>query len=371
MFSKPSIKGLLGVMASVSLLLGLVFASFVVGSHRAYAASEDFYQQTNLVSDQPGVARFTDPNLVNAWGIAYGPTSPFWIADNHTGVSTLYNGSGQPFPVGSPLVVTVPLPGGGTSSPTGLVFNGTNDFVVSEGGKSGPSLFIFATEDGTISGWNPTVDLTHAILTVDNSASGAVYKGLAIGQNGSRNLIFATDFHNGKVDVFDTHFHWVKSFTDRSLPPLYAPFGIRDIGGLLYVTFAKQKLPDKMDDQAGPHHGFVDVFTTGGTMVKRLISHGVLNSPWGLTLTPSDFGPFSNALLVGNFGNGTINAFDPHSGAFLGTLKDKHGKQIVIDGLWGLIFGNGSLAGETDTLFFTAGPDDENHGLFGSIEFED
>jgi uncharacterized protein (TIGR03118 family) len=370
MSSKWGIKVLLGVMASVSLVLGLVFSFLVASPPYAQAVGSDFYQKTNLVSDQPGVARFTDPKLVNAWGITYGPTSPFWIADNHSGVSTLYNGNGQPFPVVSPLVVTVPLPGGGTSSPTGVVFNGTHDFVVSKGGKSGSSLFIFATEDGTISGWNPNVDLTKAILTVDNSSSRAVYKGLAIGRNGSRNLIFATDFHNGKVDVFDTHFHRVKSFTDRNVPSLYAPFGIQDIGGLLYVTFAKQKLPDKMDDEPGPHHGFVDVFRTDGTMLKRLISGGVLNSPWGLTLTPSNFGPFSHALLVGNFGDGTINAFDRDSGTFLGTLKDTHGNRIVIDGLWGLIFGNGALAGATNTLFFTAGPNGENHGLFGSIAFK-
>ena len=249
--------------------------------------------------------------------------------------------------------------------------------MVSKGGNSGPSLFIFTAEDGTLSGWNPKVDLTNAILTVDNSASGAVYKGLALGSSGSQNFLFATNFNAGVVDVYDANFHWVRSFTDKKLAhtcPLsgqcYAPFGIRNIGGLLYVTFALQK-PDKHDDMAGPGHGFVDVFNTNGHLLKRLIAHGALNSPWGLALAPSDFGRFSHALLVGNFGNGWSNAFDPDSGAFLGSLKDKHGNPIAIDGLWALTFGNGARAGETDTLFFTAGPNEESHGLFGSIEAED
>jgi uncharacterized protein (TIGR03118 family) len=364
-------------MAFTLLLSGLVLSFLVVSPSSVYASDRGFYQQTNLVSDQAGMARFTDPSLVNPWGIAYGPTSPFWIADNHTGVSTLYNGQGQPFPTSGPLVVTVPLPGGGTSSPTGIVFNGSSDFVVSKGGNSGPSLFIFTSEDGTLSGWNPKVDLTNAILTVDNSASGAVYKGLALGSSRSQNFLFATNFSADVVDVYDANFRWVRSFTDKKLAqtcPLsgqcYAPFGIRNIGGLLYVTFALQK-PDKHDDMAGPGHGFVDVFNTNGHLLKRLIAHGALNSPWGLALAPSDFGRFSKALLVGNFGNGWINAFDPDSGAFLGSLKDKHGNPIVIDGLWALTFGNGTLAGETDTLFFTAGPNDESHGLFGSIESKD
>ncbi len=375
--SKPRSKFLLGAMAFTLLLSGLVLSFLVVSPSSVYASDGGFYQQTNLVSDQAGMARFTDPNLVNPWGIAYGPTSPFWIADNHTGVSTLYNGKGQPFPTSGPLVVTIPLPGGGTSSPTGIVFNGSSDFVVSEGGNSGPSLFIFTSEDGTLSGWNPNVDLTNAILTVDNSASGAVYKGLALGSSRSQNFLFATNFSAGVVDVYDASFHWVRSFTDKKLAhtcPLpgqcYAPFGIRNIGGLLYVTFALQDA-DKHDDMAGPGHGFVDVFNTNGHLLKRLIAHGALNSPWGLALAPSDFGRFSNTLLVGNFGNGWINAFDPDSGAFLGSLKDKRGNPIVIDGLWALTFGNGTLAGETDTLFFTAGPNEESHGLFGSIESKD
>lgn len=336
----------------------------------AYASEHSFYKQTNLVSDQPGVAKFTDPLLANAWGIAYNPTGPFWIADNHSGVSELFNGKGQAFPLAAPLVVTVPLPGGGASSPTGVVFNGTNDFVVSANGKSGPSRFIFDSEDGTISGWNPTVDLKQAVLTVDHSASGAVYKGLAIGQDNGRDLIFATNFNAGVVEVYDTNFKWVQSFTDDDVPAGYAPFGIQNIGGWLYVTFAKQDAA-KHDDAHGPHRGFVDVFSTDGSLVKRLASRGTLNSPWGLAKAPDNFGRFSDALLVGNFGDGRINAFDPHSGSFLGTVRDKWGHAISIDGLWGLSFGNGNVAGELNELFFTAGPNGENNGLFGKIQHED
>lgn len=352
---------------------------------KAASGSQGFYQQVNLVSDLSGMARFTDSHLVNPWGLSHGPTTPWGVSDNGTGVSTLYNGQGRAFPPGSPLVVTIPPPAGSpagtTAAPTGNIFNPVNssepgDFVVSESGKSGPSIFMFATEDGTISGWNLNVDLTHAILAVDNSASGAVYKGLAFGDNGSGEFIYATNFHAGFVEMYDANFHLVRTFTDKRLAntcPLpnqcYAPFGIQNIGGQLFVTFALQK-PGKHDDLAGPGRGFVDVFDTNGKFVRRLISHGRLNSPWGLALAPSNFGKFSNALLVGNFGDGHINAFDPNSGAALGQLKDRSGNPIVIDGLWALAFGNGAAAGETNELFFTAGILGEAHGLFGKIESE-
>ncbi len=324
------------------------------------------YLQTNLVSDLPGVAKFTDPNLSNPWGIAASSTSPFWIADNATGVSTLYNGAG----VAQSLVVTIPPPAGGTSpsAPTGLVFNGTSSFVVSSGGKSGAALFLFATEDGTLSGWNPSVDSTHAILEVDNSASGAIYKGLALGSNASGNLLFATNFHAGTIDVYDSSFHKVNlAFTDPNLPTGFAPFGIRNINGSLYVTYALQDT-DKEDDVAGSGNGFIDVFDTNGTLLHRLVSGGVLNSPWGLALAPSNFGAFSNALIVGNFGDGLINAFNPTTGASLGQVVDTHGNAIHIDGLWGLSFGNGGNAGSTNSLFFTAGINGERNGLFGSLQ---
>jgi uncharacterized protein (TIGR03118 family) len=360
------------IVLAMLLLAALPVAAFA----KASAGSQGFYQQTNLVSDLPNVAKFQDPNLVNPWGLSHSSTSPWWVSDNGTGVSTLYNGQGQAFPLGSPLVVTIPPPAGSpagtTAAPTGNVFNGTSGFVVTEGGKSGPSFFIFATEDGTIAGWNPTVDMTHAVLAVDNSASGAIYKGLAIGSNGSGAFIYATNFHAGTIDVFDSNFAPATlsgSFTDPRIPIGYAPFGIQNIGGNLYVTYALQD-ENKEDDVAGPAHGFVDVFDTNGNLIRRLVSHGRLNSPWGLALAPADFGRFSNDLLVGNFGDGRINAIDPKSGAFLGQLSEQAGKPITIDGLWALVFGNGANAGATNELFFTAGIDDEAHGLFGDIQSE-
>jgi uncharacterized protein (TIGR03118 family) len=337
------------------------------------------FLQQNLVSDIAGVAHTTDPTLGNPWGIAYAPTGPFWVADNASGSATLYDGAGQPFPKSAPLVVTIPPPMGSTATaaPTGIVFNPTSDFVVSANGRSGASVFLFATEDGTISGWNPNVDGTHAILKVDNSmlptpATGAVYKGLAFASNATGNFLFATNFRAGTIDVFDKNFTKVTlagSFRDTTIPAGFAPFGIQNVGGRLYVTYAKQ---DAMmhDDVKGPGNGFVDVFDPNGNLVRRLASQGTLNSPWGLALAPAQFGTFSNDLLVGNFGNGRINAFDPGSGMFLGQLQDDAGNTIVIDGLWGLLFGNGAAAGDTNTLFFTAGIADEMHGLFGSLRPE-
>jgi len=323
------------------------------------------YAQTNLVSNVPNKAAFTDPNLVNAWGISYSPTGPFWVSDAETGVSTLYMGDGTPVS----LVVTIPPPKGGSSpaAPTGQVFNGTGDFVVSKDRLSGPAFFIFATEDGTISGWNPSVDPTNAVLAVDNSVSQAVYKGLASAQTTKGSFLYATNFRGRAVEQYNAKFQLVRSFTDNQLPPRYAPFGIRNINGKLYVTFAEQD-EDKVDDVPGPGHGFVDVFDTDGNLLQRLISRGKLNSPWGIALAPSDFGKASNALLIGNFGNGKINAFDLNTGTLLGSLRDANNKVLSIDGLWGLTFGNGGLAGATNELFFSAGPNGETEGLFGKLQ---
>jgi uncharacterized protein (TIGR03118 family) len=329
------------------------------------------FLQTNLVADLGGAAN-TDPNLLNPWGVAYAPTGPFWVSDNHAGVSTLYDGSGKPFPTPTALVVTIPPPPGSSdpAAPTGIVFNATADFVVTEGSTSGPSLFIFSTEDGTLSGWSQAVDVANAILTVDNSASEAIYKGLALGTNQSGNFLFATDFHNGRIAVFDKNFApatLTGSFADPNIPAGFAPFGIHNIGDLLYVTYAKQD-EYKEDDERGPGNGYVDIFDTNGVLVQRFASQGTLNSPWGVARAPASFGQFGNALLVGNFGDGRINAFNANSAAFLGQLADTRGAPIVIDGLWALIFGNGANAGSTNTLFFTAGPGDEAHGLFGSLD---
>jgi len=320
------------------------------------------YEQKNLVSDVPKLAVTLDSNLVNAWGIDFSGTSPAWIADNGTGLSTLYTGTGSIIP----LVVKIPSGSDSPSAPTGLVFNGTGLFSVKAHDLSGSAVFIFDSEDGIISGWNPNVNLHKAIIAVNNSDKGAIYKGLAIGTNDNGSFIYAANFHSGWVEQYDSNFKWVRNFTDTSLPAGYAPFGIRTLNGKLYVTFALQD-EDAEDDVAGPGHGFVDIFDLDGNMVKRLTSHGALNSPWGLAIAPANFGQFSGALLVGNFGNGHINAFDPSTGTPLGHMLRPSGAALEINGLWGLHFGNGAAAGPTNTLLFTAGPSDESHGLFGSI----
>jgi uncharacterized protein (TIGR03118 family) len=321
----------------------------------------------NLASDVPGLARVTDPNLVNPWGITFSPTGPFWFADNGSGVSDLLDGRGQSLP----LVVKVPSAAPLGSTPTGTVFNGGVGFSVSENGVTAPSRFLFATEDGTISGWSAIVDPTHALQVVDTSPTGAVYKGLALGTDPQGNsLLYAADFSRGTIDVFDQDFTPVMrpgSFQDPNMPVGYTPFNIQDIDNLLFVTYAQQD-SDRHDDVAGAAHGYIDVFATDGRLVRRFTSGGALDSPWALALAPTDFGPFGAALLVGNNGDGRINAYDPLSGAFLGQLADDAGIPITVPDLWGLTFGNGHLGGDADTLFFTAGVGDEQHGLFGAIQ---
>jgi uncharacterized protein (TIGR03118 family) len=338
---------------ALAVLVAALFAAMPLG-----AAEDNVYTVTPLVSDQPGVAPFTDPNLVNAWGLAASATSPWWVADNGTSKSTLYNGNtGQP----SPLVVTV----GTDSGPTGVVNNGGTGFVVTNGTVSAPARFIFDSEDGLIRGWNPTVDPTNAVVAPATGDPGANYKGLAI----SSGMLYAADFHNGIVNVFDGSWNLVNQFTDPGLPAGYAPFGIQAIGSRIYVAFAKQDA-DAEDEVAGQGLGFVDAFDTDGNRVARVAQHGRLNAPWGLALAPADFGRFSGDLLVGNFGDGKINAYEPQANGhfgFRGQLRDSSGDPIAIDGLWALGFGNGANAGPTNKLFFTAGPDEETHGLFGRI----
>lgn len=331
-------------------------------------AGSGFYQQTNLTSNLPGIAKFTDPNLTNPWGISSAPGGPFWISDNGSGKSTLYDNKGNP----QGLVVSIPSSMHGVAgTPTGTIFNGDiNAFIVTKKGVSGASIFLFATEDGTISGWSLGVDMTHAILTVNRSGSGAVYKELAIGTNSSGIFLYATNFHAGTIDVFDKKFALTRlagSFTDPYLPSGYAPFGIQNINSKLYVTYAKQNA-QKNGDVPGAGHGFVDVFDTSGHFIKRLVSRGQLDSPWGVALAGASFGKFSHDLLIGNFGDGHINVFDPTSGAFLGQPTDKQGHSIVIDGLWSLQFGLGGQAGNPNQLFFTAGIHQEADGLFGMIQ---
>jgi uncharacterized protein (TIGR03118 family) len=321
-----------------------------------------FYQQHNLLSDQAGAADKVDPNLVNAWGLVSGPATPWWISDNGTGRSTLYNvGTGA-----IPAVFVVPGTGGGQSAPTGMVFNGGTSFVVTNSGGTSPARFIFSSEDGTISGFRGAP----IVIAVDSSASGAVYKGLAIASTASGDRLYATNFHAGRVEVFDGQFHQVTSagaFTDPTLPAGYAPFGIQNLGGTIYVTYALQDA-DAHDDVPGEGHGFVDAFDTNGNLISRVASGDDLNSPWGLALAPADFGAFSNDLLVGNFGDGRIHAFDPATFEERGPLHSTEGRPIAIDGLWALSFGHGAANnGPATTLFFTAGPGGEQHGLFGTL----
>ena len=337
------------------------------------------YQQTNLVSDIPGLALHTDPNLRNAWGTSTGPGLPIWVSDNATGVTTLYDGQGnpQPGPGNKQLVVTIPAAPssgpGAADAPDGTVFNPTPDgFVVSKNGVSAPARFLFATEDGTIAGWNPAVDLTHAVMAVDRSTvtdqagdHGAVYKGLALVSTPAGKFLYATNFRFGTVEVFDSNFHLVNSFTDPTVPAGFAPFGIHNIGGSLYVTFAKQDAA-KHDDDAGPGNGFVDVFAPSGILLQRLASRDRLDSPWAVTLAPTTFGAFGGDILVGNFGDGRIDAFNPTTGQFLGQLRN-HGGPITISGLWGLRFPAGSLNVTPNALYFTAGINDEADGLLGDI----
>lgn len=331
-------------------------------------AAQNAYVERDLVSDLPGVAEQTDPYLLNPWGLAASSGSPWWISANHSGVSTLYNGQG----IIQSLIVSVPTPGTNPppSAPTGVLFNGSSDFQVA---SNTPARFIFVTEDGALSGWGGA-GATNAVLEVDNSGTSAIYKGLAMAASTSGNRLYAADFHNGKVDVFDASYTPVTlaagAFVDPNLPAGFAPFGIRNFGGQLFVTYALQDA-DAEDDVPGGGNGYIDVYDTEGNLVKRFASQGSLNSPWGLAMAPADFGAFSGSLLVGNFGNGKINAFDPATGNLLGQLQDANGNPISISGLWDIQFGNGANAGPSNTLYFTAGisagEGPESHGLFGSL----
>lgn len=329
------------------------------------------YKQTNLVSDVMGLAATHDPNLVNAWGLSRSSGSPWWVADNGTGRTTLYNGSGTPIPINGTGFVTIPPPKGsnGQSTPTGTVFNGSpTDFLLPNGKAA---LFLFATEDGTISGWNGGTD---AVLVVDHSdngsANGAVYKGLTTADIHGKRFLYATNFRSGKVEVYDTTFKRVHlgedAFDDDSIPRDFAPFNVQNVGGTLFVTFAKQNAA-RHDDVAGAGLGFVDIFTPSGRLISRLEHGPWMNSPWGVVWTPRDFGEYSNAILVGNFGSGRIAAFNGFTGKFIAFVKSPDNSILTIDGLWALAFGNNANAGSSTTLFFSAGIDDEKHGLFGTI----
>jgi uncharacterized protein (TIGR03118 family) len=347
----------LGIVIAGLSALALVLAGPAAANGGGKGAN--VYKKRNLVSDINGVARITDPNLVNPWGLAFGPATPAWVADNGTDVSTLYRGAiDRSIPMIVPLVVAIP-----DGAPTGLVFNATSGFKV----NGAPARFIFDSEAGTITAWNAGTDAVKEAATPD-----AIYKGLAIATKGNATFLYAANFHAGTIDVFNDAFAPVPMpgrFVDPNLPAGFAPFNVQEIGGRLVVAYAKQD-PDAEDEVAGPGLGYVDVFDTNGQLLRRLISQGQLDAPWGLAVAPRHFGRFSGDLLVGNFGDGKINAYDPRTGSFRGTLMNRDANPIVIDGLWALRFGNGVI-GTPQTLLFTAGIADEAHGLFGAIVARD
>jgi uncharacterized protein (TIGR03118 family) len=413
------------LLAVLSLIAAgpLIAIGVGAGAAPATATTSGTVLQTNLVSDLSGAAAVTDPNLVNSWGISESTGSPFWISDNNAGVATLYNVPGaNSTPVSiNPLAVNIPTPVSLTGgAPTGTVFNtglGNGAFMITGPNSKGtttsaPAVFLFATEDGTIVGWNPGIDPSgkfagpgglseQAVIGVNNSGNnftnpdpnqqtGAVYKGLAIatssipiisGDTHSTSVLYAANFRAGTIDVYGATFHKVtglsaSAFTDPELPAGYAPFNVQVLNGKVYVTYARQNAT-RHDDLARPHRGFVDVFNLDGTpglpgKTVRLISRGPLDSPWGLAIAPPDFAGLTApgghlVLLVGNFGDGLINAFDASTGSQLGQLTDPDGQPIQIDGLWALKVGNDGAGGKSNTVYFTAGPFGESHGLFGSL----
>ncbi len=362
------------ILAATALAVGLGAAAAHPGHHE-----DNVFTVHNLASDVVGAADHVDPNLINGWGLVASPTSPWWVADNGTDSSTLYDAAGNRFPLASPLVVHV------DGGPTGATFNGGTGFVVT-GANSGPARFIFASEeDGKIRGWNPAADPTNALVGAD-PMDGAIFKGLTIASTSSGDFLYATDFHNGRVDMFDSLWHLVThpgAFVVPHLPKHFAPFGIRALEGKIFVTYAKQD-ENAEDEVDGRGLGLVAAFDTSGNFLGRVAVRGKLNAPWGLAIAPEGFGRLGGDLLVGNFGDGRINVFESrhdvdhtrsshdHSQGRLfeaeGQLKDTNDRPIAIDGLWGISFGNGATAGPSGTLFFAAGPDHESHGLFGKIE---
>ena len=330
----------------------------------AFAFPGASYEQENLLSDGFTATPNVNPNLVNAWGLAASPTGPFWIANEATGTSSIVLADG------SANAPDVAVPADHSAHSTGLVFNGGGGFeVTGSTGTSGSSLFIFVTLEGRILGWNPQVDAANAIVAVDNSAGMAeTYTGAALATHGGRTYLYVANLAAGTIDVYDHRFLRTDSFTDENAPSGYSPFNVAEIDGELLVAFVPLD-PMTGEEIPGPGHGLIDRFLPDGTFLGRLTGGGELNAPWGMVRAPGGFGPFSNKLLVGNFGDGRILGYG-NNGHFFGALEDDEGEPIVVEGLWGLMFGNGGLGGDPRDLYFTAGPEDETHGLFGEIEFD-
>lgn len=381
--------------------MGFAFKSLKLWAIAVFALSflpavtlAQHYTQTNLVSNVAGRAPVTDANLQNAWGLVHGPGTPWWISNNAAGTSTLYSGAGAivalPTPTGGvtiPNAPSQPAPG----SPTGVMFNGSaTDFLLTPAVGNTPgkqAIFLWVTEDGTVQGWNPGVNLSTAIIKADksekpNKKNGAVYKGATIIEVDGQKFILAANFRSGRMDVFDTNFNQVSfgedAFDDDRIPEHFAPFNVQACGPNVYVTYAEQDAPKHDPEKPGdPGDGFVSVFNLHGKLISRLEHGPWFNAPWGVVLTPADFGEFSHALLVGNFRGGTIAAFNPITGKFLGNVLNPDGSTLNIDGLWALGFGTGNInfadhtkdstSGSGNVLFFTAGPDSETNGLFGTL----
>jgi uncharacterized protein (TIGR03118 family) len=345
-------------------LVAAAALALLAGTATAYAdVPPPRFMQVNQVSDTGGpAAALTDDNAVNSWGLALSPTSPLWVANNGTNTATLYAGGVGGVPV-TKVGLTVTIPGG---APTGQVFNGdANSFIVTGPNGSGAARFIFDSEEGEITGWSPAAAPTTAIVAA--KVDGAIYKGLALLVTNAGPMLLAADFHNARIDVFDSSFDQVNlpasAFHDPGLPTGYAPFNVAVLAGSVYVAYAKQDA-EAEDETAGPALGFVDRYATDGQLIERIASHGTLNAPWGLAIAPASFGPFAGDLLVGNFGDGRINVF--HGTEFLGQLRDQNNHKITIDGLWALLPGTASTGG-TGTVWFSAGPDEESHGLVGQL----
>ena len=361
-----SLLDVFGVVACGAAIATLVSCGGSSGSNNSNPPIQSSFSVTALVSDGAVPAAHTDANLKNPWGVAFNPKGFVWVADNGTNVATLYDGNGVP----QSLVVTIPDGKNGSASPTGIVFNGTQSFTVSENGKSGVAAFVFTGEGGTITAWAPAVGPTNAFVMYDDGTGGAVYKGLALATMNGNNFLYATDFHNNKIDVFDTNFTKVAmpgAFTDPAMPVGFAPFGIQAIGSNLFVTYAMQDAA-KHDDVAGAGLGMIDVYDTAGNLKQRFATGGSLNAPWGIAQAPGNFGSMSGAILIGNFGDGTINAFNASSGQSMGPLNGPNSGPVAEHGMWGIAFGNDLSNQPSNTLFFAAGPNDEADGVYGRID---